>query len=123
LRQYELNEEEREIVGQLTEVLKVCMIDCYTPNLPTVIPAMDHINNVLTNQSLNSTHFLPSIWAACSLSKKTLNCYYNKTDFSENYWIAMDMFHHPCFKLQYFKDCGWEKDRITAAEQMVHDKF
>lgn len=60
-----------------------------TPSLPTVIPAIDHIDDLLTNQSLNKMKFLPSIRAACSLSKKTLNRYYNKTDESENYRIAM----------------------------------
>lgn len=62
---------------------------CATPSLPTVIPAMDHIDDILTSQSIDKKKFLPSIRAACSLSKKTLNRYYNKTDQSENYRIAM----------------------------------
>lgn len=62
-----------------------------TPSLPTVIPAMDHIDDVLTNQSLDNATFSPAIRAACTLSKRTLNRYYNKTDHSENYRIAMGM--------------------------------
>ena len=50
---------------------------------------MDHIDDILTEQSINKTAFLPSIRAACMLSKQTLNRYYNKTDESENYHIAM----------------------------------
>jgi hypothetical protein len=59
-----------------------------TPNLATVIPAMDHIDEALTTSSLNGT-YSPSIRAALSIGNKTLNRYYNKTDHSEVYRIAM----------------------------------
>jgi hypothetical protein len=62
-----------------------------TPNLATVIPAMDHIDKVLSTQSL-VRRFEPAIRAALSLTKKTLNQYYNLTDNSEVYRIAMGMF-------------------------------
>jgi hypothetical protein len=61
-----------------------------TPNLATVIPAMDHIDETLTTDSLNNK-FEPSIRAALGLAKKTINRYYNKTDHSEVYRIAMGM--------------------------------
>lgn len=54
---------------------------------------MDHIDDILTEQALNTEAFLPAIRAACSLSKQTLNRYYNKTDESENYRIAMSTSH------------------------------
>jgi len=53
---------------------------------------MDHIDETLTTQSRN-TSFKPSIWAALSIAKKTLNNYYDKTDYSEVYRIAMGMFY------------------------------
>jgi hypothetical protein len=53
-----------------------------------VIPAMDHINEVLTMQSHDSS-LQPSIRAALGVAKKTLNKYYDKTDHSEVYRIAM----------------------------------
>ena len=57
-----------------------------TPNLATVIPAMDHIDEVLTTQAVDtSDSLLPSIRAACSLARKTLNRYYERTDLSEMY--------------------------------------
>ena len=59
-----------------------------TPNLAKVIPAMDHIDECLTDNSLNDD-FEPSIRAANGLAKKTLNRYYSKTDQSELYRIAM----------------------------------
>jgi hypothetical protein len=111
---YELNDEEWGIACQLCNLLKVCLLfpiwhfvshmvqqqvfkDAIsfflhsTPNLATVILAMDHIDKMLTTSSLNSIH-LPSICAILSIGKKTLNHYYNATDQSEVYWIAMSEF-------------------------------
>jgi hypothetical protein len=62
-----------------------------TPNLATVIPAMDLIDETLTTHSMNR-QLLPSIRVAAGLAKKTLNRYYELTDSSEVYRIAMGMF-------------------------------
>ena len=62
-----------------------------TPNLATVIPAMDHIDEKLTNQSRDRA-IEPSIHVALTIAKKTLNRYYDKTDDSEVYRIAMSKF-------------------------------
>ena len=59
-----------------------------TPNLAMVIPAMDHIDEKLTTESLNINN-CPAVRVALSLAKKTLNRYYNLTDSSEVYRIAM----------------------------------
>jgi hypothetical protein len=113
LRQFELNEGEWGIAGQLYSSLKVRpLVHCSqfgfspaarhwqvfkdatlffsrsTPNLATVIPAMDHIDEMLTASSLNSK-YSPSIRAALSIAKKTSNRYYNATDQSEVYRITM----------------------------------
>jgi hypothetical protein len=52
---------------------------------------MDHIDETLTTQSQDMS-IAPSIRGALSLAKKTLNKYYNKTDDSEVYRIAMSEF-------------------------------
>jgi hypothetical protein len=57
-----------------------------------VIPAMDHIDEMLTTQS-RDTSFEPPIRAALSIAKKTLNNYYDKMDYSEVYCIAMGTFY------------------------------
>ena len=112
-----------------------------TPNLVTVIPAMDHIDETLTNNSLD-LGFEPSIHAALGIAKKTLNRYYNATDQSEVYRIAMGkslIIHvlrliywclnysflvlHPCHKLKYFECAGWEPDWIRTAEDIVRAVF
>jgi hypothetical protein len=59
-----------------------------TPNLPTVIPAMDVIDEALATKSRDRTLSLP-IRAAVRIGKITLNRYYALTDASEIYRIAM----------------------------------
>lgn len=53
-----------------------------------VIPAMDIIDERLTTNSRNRS-YKPCIRSALHLGKKTLNRYYDKTDASEGYRIAM----------------------------------
>lgn len=62
-----------------------------TPNLPTVIPAMDHLDSFLATAALDD-QYLPSIQASVTIGKKLLNKYYDMTDHSEVYRIAMGMF-------------------------------
>ena len=62
-----------------------------TLNLAMVIPAMDHIDEVLSSQSLDHRYDV-SICASLGLAKKTLNHYYSMTDMSEVYRIAMGMY-------------------------------
>ena len=59
-----------------------------TPNLATVIPAMDHIDAHLATVSQN-LELSPAIRASVALSKVHLNKYYDMTDYSEVYRIAM----------------------------------
>jgi hypothetical protein len=58
-----------------------------------VIQAMDHINEILTTDSLNKTKFESVIRADLGLTKKMLNWYYNKTDHTKVYRIMMGAFH------------------------------
>jgi hypothetical protein len=110
-----------------------------TPNLATVIPAMDYINDRLSAQA--NDHLLsPAIRASLGLGKKTLNRYYSLTDSSEVYRIAMGAYSglrfsymdsnnflgtvlHPRHKLSYFKSAKWEQEWIDTAEELVHDEF
>src|ERR1700722_769396 len=110
---------------------------CATPNLATVIPAMDHIDEVLTTQATNLS-LDPAIQASLGLAKKTLNRYYTLMDSLEVYRIAMGVFQllifiayclpviavlHPRHKLAYFKSAGWEPEWIATAEEVVRAKF
>jgi hypothetical protein len=102
-----------------------------------VIPAMDHIDEHLATAATNR-RYPPAIKAALAIGKKTLNRYYNKTDHSEVYRIAMGMYLlfdsmillsyillvlHPRHKLKYFKNVGWEQEWIDRAEEIVRTEF
>lgn len=105
-----------------------------------VIPVMDLIDEVLTDHSLNKDKYLPSTRVACGMGKQTLNRYYNRTDESEMYRIAMGVYLdficlpsianldiclvlHPEFKLAYFKKAKWADDWIETARQIICDKW
>ncbi|KAF9561572.1 hypothetical protein CPC08DRAFT_600203, partial [Agrocybe pediades] len=51
----------------------------------------------------------------------TLNKYYNATDHSEVYRIAMVL--HPRHKLSYFKKAGWKDSWIQTAEDIVRAEY
>ncbi|KAH9990719.1 hypothetical protein BJV77DRAFT_921205, partial [Russula vinacea] len=131
LRDYELRREEWKVVEELCKVLKIfkdatdffsCKLNADHPatNLATVIPAMDTINEVLATSALSSKYSL-AIYVALSVGKKTLNCYYLKTDLSNTYQIAMVL--HPRHKLNYSKKAKWEDSWIKAAKQFVRAEF
>jgi hypothetical protein len=111
IRKYELSESDWVIARQLRDVLKVCNLlylmlylltlqICQlfkdatlffsrgTPSISTVIPAMDHIDEHLATAATNQGYTL-AIKAALAIGKKTLNRYYNQTDHSDIYRIAM----------------------------------
>jgi len=103
---------------------------------------MDHIDEYLATASQN-VKYSEAIRAALALGKQTLNRYYDKTDHSEVYRIAMGkllhvlLFHiifislflhcppvlHPRHKLHYFKKAGWEEGWIETAQDIVRAEF
>jgi hypothetical protein len=75
-----------------TQVLKdaTLFFSRSTPNLATVIPAMDFINDKITAHAHHRS-LSPAIKASLELGKKTLNRYYSLTDLSKVYRVAMGM--------------------------------
>ncbi|KAF8546592.1 hypothetical protein OG21DRAFT_1426640 [Imleria badia] len=121
LRKFELSDEEWEIVEQLHSILKdATSFSRSTPSLAAVIPAMDHIDTVLTTGFLDYNYSL-AIRAALDAVKKTLNQYYELTDSSESYRIAMVL--PPWHKLAYFKKARWKPEWIEIAENLVREEF
>ncbi|KAF9540334.1 hypothetical protein CPC08DRAFT_602406, partial [Agrocybe pediades] len=86
-------------------------------------PTMDHIDQHLATHAVD--YDLPiaihTIHAATSLGKVTLNKYYNATDHSKVYRIAMVL--HPRHKLSYFKQAGWKALWIEAAEEIDRPEY
>ncbi|KAJ3499225.1 hypothetical protein NLJ89_g10123 [Agrocybe chaxingu] len=125
LRKFEMSAEEWKIAEQLRDILStlkdaMLFFSRATPNLATVIPAMDYIDTQLTTQGHN-TALKSLVCAAIGMAKKTLNRYYTLTDSSEVYRIAMIL--HPQHKLSYFKKVGWPQDWIDTAEQLLTDEY
>ena len=99
---------------------------------------MDHINKYLETACQN-IKLSKAIRAALALGKQTLNRYYDKTDQSDVYRIAMGKsFHftfylcpsrvffivlHPRHKLQYFEKAGWEESWIKTSHDIVRTEF
>ncbi|THU76475.1 hypothetical protein K435DRAFT_628124, partial [Dendrothele bispora CBS 962.96] len=103
LSEFALSKGEWKIAEQLREVLSILkeatvFFSRSTPNLATVIPSMDYINNEF-EKMIADINLDPAIRAAVSLARMTLNKYYSKT--SDVYRIAMVL--HPRHKLNYFK--------------------
>ena len=59
---------------------------------------MDHIDEHLASATAGAT-YSPAMRAALSIGKCTLNRYYNKTDHSEVYRIAMGEYSYPLNRL------------------------
>ncbi|KAF8801349.1 hypothetical protein BYT27DRAFT_7310551 [Phlegmacium glaucopus] len=80
LQKYELNDTEWDIAQQLGDILELLkqatlFFSQGTPNLATVIPAMDHLDQHLATSAVNLS-LPPSIRAAATLGKCVLNKYY-----------------------------------------------
>ncbi|KAI0693046.1 hypothetical protein C8T65DRAFT_539034, partial [Cerioporus squamosus] len=126
LRDYELEEEEWLVAAQLRDVLKLFSDATLffsrsgTPNLVTIIPAIDHIDDQLAKIALDKK-ILPAVRAAASLGRKTCNRYYEKTDETEAYRFAMML--HPSWKLEYFKEAGWEDEWISHAKDLLEQEY
>ena len=63
-----------------------------TPNIATVIPAMDVIDGMFAMMMEAPDMFCLVICTALAIGSKTLNKNYNKTDNSEVYHISMGAF-------------------------------
>ena len=102
---------------------------------------MDHLDLELATKS-QDTKLHSAVRAALTFSRRILNKYYNLTDASEAYRIAMgasslnlllSLSHsqmreplavlHLSYKLRYFKLRDWEKPAIDTARELVESEF
>ncbi len=63
-----------------------------TPNVATIIPAIDIIDSMIATISEPLHKFCLAICTALAVGSLTMNKYYNKTDYSEVYCISMSVF-------------------------------
>ena len=100
---------------------------------------MDYIDKHLASGSID-LKYLSLIQASMLIGKQLLNKYYDMTDQSEVYRIAMGMkpfsflsyiilrlklplVLDPRQKLDYFRSAGWEEEWIETAQEIVREEF
>ncbi|KAK2464134.1 hypothetical protein APHAL10511_003827 [Amanita phalloides] len=55
------------------------------------------------------------------MGKQTLDHYYDLMDQSQVYHVAIVL--HPQHKLHYFRNAGWQDEKIRATCQIVHETY
>lgn len=99
---------------------------------------MDLIDQQLATKHKLTAKYDFAIRTAMGLAKKTLNKYYELTDSSEAYRIAMSTVHfrfrsicplthnlvlHPSFKMTYFERAGWLPEWIQEAHNIIRKQY
>ncbi|KAF8996546.1 hypothetical protein BDZ89DRAFT_896922, partial [Hymenopellis radicata] len=115
LERYRLNNAEWEVLENLRDVLQAfkdatLFFSRQNATLATVIPAMDKLDTLLATAVLRKAsdteiELSDPVKAALLVAKNTLNRYYNLTDQSDVYRIALIL--HPRHKFGYFDDRNW----------------
>ncbi|KAF9010993.1 hypothetical protein BDZ89DRAFT_964158 [Hymenopellis radicata] len=96
-------------------------------NLATVIPAIDKLDAMLATAVIKKRGDTPDVilgkpmQAALLVAKDTLNKYYNLSDDSELYRIALML--HPKYKTSYFDDHHWPVDWKDSATGLIRRVF
>ncbi|KAE9387076.1 hypothetical protein BT96DRAFT_838210 [Gymnopus androsaceus JB14] len=113
-----LAEAEWEAIEGLVSALKILkdatlFFSSNSPNIATVIPTMDAINEAFATGIIDNQLLSEPIRHALSVGKRTLNKYYALTDDSDIYCMVMVL--HPSLKLEYFRKAGWTDDWVQDA--------
>jgi hypothetical protein len=115
LQQYELDDSDWDIVEDLLQVLKVCILPCHNMNdnsqwlllqmykdamlffsqdsvvtIANVVLTMDRIDSMLSKSA--TSPLAPAVRHALTFAWKLMDKYYSKTDLSNVYRIAMGSF-------------------------------
>ncbi|KAF8593224.1 hypothetical protein BDV93DRAFT_461631, partial [Ceratobasidium sp. AG-I] len=88
------------------------------PMMADIIVHYDGLNCKYSKMCL-ATRLPLWIRQAANRGRQVLNKYYEKTDESELYRLAMLL--HPSMRIHYFKAAGWEKDWIDTAVEIAEN--
>ncbi|KAJ7331450.1 hypothetical protein DFH08DRAFT_708471, partial [Mycena albidolilacea] len=83
--------------------------------ISNVISTMNTIDDIL--QSRGDRKLQPAVLRAVALGRATLQRYYQKTDASDIYRLALVL--HPSSKLEYYRTNGFDADWISDTENML----
>ncbi|KAJ3816157.1 hypothetical protein F5880DRAFT_1494561 [Lentinula raphanica] len=108
LVEYILDDDEWEAIEGLVSVLKEATIFFSTdsPGVSSVVPAMDAIDETLASGIIDEATLSAPVRHALSLGKKTLNKYYELTDDSYIYRIAIGMYSFRNFGAETHNACS-----------------
>ncbi|KAJ3753120.1 ribonuclease H-like domain-containing protein, partial [Lentinula raphanica] len=106
LAEYALDNEEWEAIEGLVSVLKILkdatlFFSTSSPSVTTIIPAMDLIDRSFASGIVDRQTLPAPVRHALLIGKRTLNKYYQLTD--DSYIYRMAIILHPELKLEYFK--------------------
>ncbi|TFK81277.1 hypothetical protein K466DRAFT_502406 [Polyporus arcularius HHB13444] len=124
LRELELDAEEWEIAKQLRDALEILkhamlFLSRHDATIASVLPVMEYIQKTFSQPD---EKYNTAIRVAFKFARKTLLRYYNLTDMSSTYRIAMIL--HPKYKTSYFKKTlNYSRPYIEAAKKLVRDEF
>ncbi|KAJ7805428.1 hypothetical protein B0H14DRAFT_2199988, partial [Mycena olivaceomarginata] len=124
LAEFELDDHEWKVVGNLVYVLeggafrfKAFFLIPQQAPFSNGISAMDTIDDIL--QSQGDRKLQPAVLreVALALGRATLQRYYQKTDASDIYRLALVL--HPSFKLDYYRTNGFDSDWFSDTENIL----
>ncbi|KAJ7321382.1 hypothetical protein DFH08DRAFT_713067 [Mycena albidolilacea] len=122
LRKFELDDDEWKVVGDLVYVFKTATLFFSSDAISTisnVISTMDAIDDIL--QSRGDRKLQPAVLRAVALGRATLQRYYQKTDASDIYRLALVL--HPSSKLECYRTNGFDADWISDTENMLRKQY
>ncbi|KAJ3756098.1 hypothetical protein EV360DRAFT_27865, partial [Lentinula raphanica] len=119
-----LTNKEWEAIGDLVMVLKILkdattFFSTSNPNVAAVIPAMDIIDESFASGIVNDKDLSAPVRHALTVGKKTLNKYYERTNDSHIYRMAIIL--DPSLKLEYFHGAKWPASWVDSAVTVTRD--
>ncbi|KAJ3765114.1 hypothetical protein FB446DRAFT_627431, partial [Lentinula raphanica] len=121
-----LDDEEWDAINGLVSVLKVLkeatsFFSTASQSVSSVIPAMDTIDETFASGIVDEITISAPVRHALSVGKRTLNKYYQLTDDSYIYWMAIVL--HPRLKLEYFENAEWPQSWIDDAVAVTRETW
>ncbi|KAJ3753775.1 hypothetical protein EV360DRAFT_52879 [Lentinula raphanica] len=121
-----LNDDEWEAIEGLVSMLKILkdatiFFSTSNPSVAAVIPAMDIIDEAFASGIVDTAVLSDPVHHALSIGKKTLNKYYELTDDSYVYRMAIVL--HPSRKLDYFRNAKWPDAWVDAAVAVTRENW
>ncbi|OJT02096.1 hypothetical protein TRAPUB_7442 [Trametes pubescens] len=126
LRRFMLTDEDWKLLDQLHRLLGPFLFATNQISSSTralvheVIPYIDILTEHLDDYTAD-LELAPSVRAAAQRGRAVLNKYYERTDESIIYRIAMIL--HPAYKTQYFRDHRWEEEWIEEAKTIIREEW